>query len=31
MKPGKHNSNNPQAVVKSWKRRHSRSILEQST
>jgi len=31
LKPGKHNTNNSQAVFKSWKRHHSRSILEQPT
>ena len=29
-KPGKWNTNNFQAVFKSWKRHHSRSILDQS-
>jgi len=30
LKPGKYNTNNFQAVCKSWKRHHSRSISEQS-
>jgi len=31
LKPGKYNTNNIQAVFKSWKRRHAWSILDQST
>jgi len=31
LKPGKYNTNNLQAVFKSWKRHHSRSILDQSS
>jgi len=30
LKPGKYNTDNLQAVFKSWKRHHSRSILDQS-
>jgi len=29
LKPGKYNTNNFQAVFKSWKRHQSRSILDQ--
>jgi len=31
LKPGKSRSINLQVFLKSWKRHHSRSILEQST
>jgi len=31
LNPGKSHTNNHQAVFKSWKRHHSRSILDQST
>jgi len=30
LKPGKYNTNNLQAVHKSWKRHHLRRILDQS-
>jgi len=30
LKPGNYNTKNLQAVFKSWKRHHSRSILDQS-
>jgi len=31
LKPRKSHTNNLQAFLKSWKRHHSQSILEQST
>jgi len=31
LKPGKYYTNNLQAVFKSWKQHHSRSIFDQST
>ena len=30
LKPGKYNTNNLQVVFNSWKRHHSRSILDQA-